>query len=96
MTAADRLVLTPFYRLRFIATGMSMLSAVLLPWLGYTATQRIAAAGLVMLIEASVRLLMDYLTTDAPLWKKQTGGDGTRWIEPMERDLVARAEAEIL
>jgi len=57
MTAAN-LVLTPFYRLRFIATGMSMLSAVLLPWLVYTATQRIAAAGLVMLIEASVRLLM--------------------------------------
>src|SRR6478672_6839243 len=57
MTAAN-LVLTPFYRLRFIATGMSMLSAVLLPWLVYTATQRIAAAGLVMLIEASVRLVM--------------------------------------
>src|SRR6476659_9942397 len=50
--------LRPFYRLRFAATGMSMLSAVLLPWLVYTATQRIAAAGLVMLIEASVRLLM--------------------------------------
>ena len=44
----------------------------------------------------AVRLLMDYLKTDAPLWKKQTGGDGTRWIEPSERDRVARAEAEIL
>lgn len=50
--------LKPFYRLRFSATGMSMLSAVLLPWIVYTATRRIAAAGLVMLIEASVRLVM--------------------------------------
>jgi hypothetical protein len=50
--------LKPFYRLRFAATGMSMLSAVLLPWLVYTATRRLAAAGLVMLIEASVRLVM--------------------------------------
>jgi len=58
MPALSSSFLKPFYRLRFIATGMSMLSAVLLPWLVYTATQRIAAAGVVMLIEASVRLLM--------------------------------------
>jgi hypothetical protein len=58
MSALSSRLLKPFYRLRFIATGMSMLSAVLLPWLVYTATQRIAAAGIVMLIEASVRLLM--------------------------------------
>ena len=58
MSALSSHVLKPFYRLRFVATGMSMLSAVLLPWLVYTATHRIAAAGLVMLIEASVRLLM--------------------------------------
>jgi hypothetical protein len=50
--------LAPFYRLRFAVTGMSMLSAVLLPWLVYTATGRIGAAGLVMLLEALVRLLM--------------------------------------
>lgn len=50
--------LTPFYRLRFAVTGMSMLSAVLLPWIVYTATGRLAAAGLVMLLEALVRLLM--------------------------------------
>jgi hypothetical protein len=58
MPSVTPLALKPFYRLRFAATGMSMLSAVLLPWLVYTATQRIAAAGLVMLIEASVRLVM--------------------------------------
>jgi hypothetical protein len=58
MTALSSHVLKPFYRLRFAATGMSMLSAVLLPWLVYTATHRIAAAGFVMLVEASVRLLM--------------------------------------
>ncbi len=35
-----------------------MLSVVLLPWLVYTATHRIAAAGAAMLLEAAVRLLM--------------------------------------
>ncbi len=30
----------------------------------------------------AVRILMDYLKTDAPLWKKETGPDGARWIEP--------------
>ena len=30
----------------------------------------------------AVRTLMDYLKTDAPLWKKETGPDGARWIEP--------------
>ena len=28
------------------------------------------------------KLLMDYLKTDAPLWKKETGPAGARWIEP--------------
>ena len=50
MSAPTSHALKPFYRLRFIATGMSMLSAVLLPWLVYTATRNIAAAGIVMLI----------------------------------------------
>ena len=58
MPSSSSHALKPFYRLRFSATGMSMLSAVLLPWLVYTATHRIAAAGMVMLIEATVRLVM--------------------------------------
>jgi molybdopterin synthase catalytic subunit len=41
-----------------------------------------------------VRVLMDYLKTDAPLWKKETDMDGTRWIEPRAEDRVRRAEAE--
>jgi len=47
-----------FYALRFVVTSMTMLSAVLLPWLVYTATKRIELAGLVMLAEAAVRLAM--------------------------------------
>lgn len=47
-----------FYALRFVVTAMTMLSPVLLPWLVYTATRRIDLAGLVMLIEAAVRLSM--------------------------------------
>ena len=35
----------------------------------------------------AVRVLRDYLTTDAPLLKKETGAGGGRWIE-------LRAEAE--
>ena len=30
--------------------------------------------------------LMDYLKSRAPFWKKETGPDGVRWIEPTERD----------
>ncbi|MBA2587925.1 MAG: molybdenum cofactor biosynthesis protein MoaE [Alphaproteobacteria bacterium] len=42
----------------------------------------------------AVRVLMDYLKTDAPLWKRETGPDGARWIEPRAEDLARRAEAE--
>ena len=41
----------------------------------------------------AVRLLMDYLKTDAPLWKKETGPDGARWIEPTAQDHARRAKA---
>jgi molybdopterin synthase catalytic subunit len=41
----------------------------------------------------AVRLLMDYLKTDAPLWKKETGPDGPRWIEPYAEDHARRARA---
>ena len=41
----------------------------------------------------AVRVLMDYLKTDAPLWKKETGPDGARWIEPHTEDHVRRARA---
>ena len=30
--------------------------------------------------------MMDYLKSRAPFWKKQTGEDGSRWIEPSVRD----------
>ena len=42
----------------------------------------------------AVRILMDYLKTDAPLWKKETGPGGARWIEPREEDYARRLEAE--
>ena len=41
-----------------------------------------------------VRVLMDYLKTDAPFWKKEVGPDGERWIEPTEDDYARRAQAE--
>ena len=42
----------------------------------------------------AVRLVMDYLKTDAPLWKRETGPDGERWIEPRAEDRARRAAAE--
>lgn len=43
---------------------------------------------------AATRLLMDYLKTDAPLWKRESGPDGERWIEPRAADFAGRARAE--
>jgi molybdopterin synthase catalytic subunit len=42
----------------------------------------------------AARILMDYLKTDAPLWKKEIGPDGQRWIEPSADDYARRAAAE--
>ena len=42
----------------------------------------------------AVRVLMDHLKTDAPLWKKETGPDGARWIEPSIEDQVRRTQAQ--
>lgn len=40
--------------------------------------------------------LMDYLKSRAPFWKKETGPDGSRWIEPRPQDHadIARWETE--
>jgi molybdopterin synthase catalytic subunit len=40
---------------------------------------------------AAVQELMDYLKTDAPIWKKETGPAGERWIEPTAEDRARRA-----
>jgi molybdopterin synthase catalytic subunit len=42
----------------------------------------------------AVRILMDYLKTDAPLWKREDGPTGRRWIEPSADDRARRAAAE--
>jgi molybdopterin synthase catalytic subunit len=42
----------------------------------------------------AVRALMDYLKTDAPLWKRETGPDGVRWIEPRPQDVLRRAHMQ--
>lgn len=42
----------------------------------------------------AVETLMDYLKTDAPLWKKESGPQGARWIEPRAEDHARRANAE--
>jgi len=43
---------------------------------------------------AAVQVLMDYLKTDAPLWKKESGPEGERWIEPRDEDRARRAAAD--
>jgi len=37
---------------------------------------------------------MDYLKSRAPFWKKETGPDGSRWIEPRAADLTDLARWE--
>jgi molybdopterin synthase catalytic subunit len=32
--------------------------------------------------------LMDYLKSRAPLWKREFGPDGARWVEPTDGDLA--------
>ena len=41
----------------------------------------------------AVRMLMDYLKTDAPLWKKECGTAGSRWVEARPGDHARRAAA---
>jgi molybdopterin synthase catalytic subunit len=38
--------------------------------------------------------LMDYLKTEAPFWKQETGPDGTHWVEAKAQDDAARARWE--
>jgi molybdopterin synthase catalytic subunit len=40
----------------------------------------------------AVDFLMDYLKTGAPFWKRESGPEGERWIEPRADDYRARDE----
>lgn len=40
------------------------------------------------------QFLMDYLKTDAPFWKQETGPAGTQWVEAKAADDVAKARWE--
>jgi molybdopterin synthase catalytic subunit len=37
----------------------------------------------------AAKFLMDYLKTAAPLWKRETGAGGTRWVEAEAKDDTA-------
>ena len=39
---------------------------------------------------AACQFVMDYLKTDAPFWKKETTGDGMRWVDARDSDTQAR------
>lgn len=41
---------------------------------------------------AAVSEMMDYLKTDAPVWKREIGTQGARWIEPTAEDYARRQE----
>lgn len=38
----------------------------------------------------AANFLMDYLKTDAPFWKRESGPDGARWVDAHEADTRAR------
>jgi molybdopterin synthase catalytic subunit len=39
----------------------------------------------------AAKFLMDYLKTSAPLWKREAGAGGTRWVEAEAKDDTAAA-----
>jgi len=39
---------------------------------------------------AACEFIMDYLKTEAPFWKKETGATGTSWVEARDSDLDAK------
>jgi molybdopterin synthase catalytic subunit len=39
----------------------------------------------------AARFIMDYLKTGTPLWKRESGPEGSRWVEAEARDDRARA-----
>lgn len=48
-------------------------------WVGVSASHREAAF-------AACEFVMDYLKTQAPFWKKESGPAGSRWLEARESD----------
>lgn len=41
---------------------------------------------------AAVGELMDYLKSEAPFWKKESGAQGEAWVEPTDQDYRAAAK----
>jgi molybdopterin synthase catalytic subunit len=39
---------------------------------------------------AACEFIMDYLKTEAPFWKKETGETGSKWVEARASDVAAR------
>ena len=39
---------------------------------------------------AACEFIMDYLKTEAPFWKKETGAAGSSWVEARDSDLQAQ------
>jgi molybdopterin synthase catalytic subunit len=39
----------------------------------------------------AAKFLMDYLKTNAPFWKRESGPEGSRWVEASEGDGLATA-----
>lgn len=44
---------------------------------------------------AAAEFLMDYLKTRAPFWKRESGSDGSRWVEANATDDAASARWQI-
>lgn len=43
----------------------------------------------------AAEFLMDYLKTEAPFWKRETGPQGATWVDARETDTAARARWSI-
>ena len=54
-------------------------------WVGVSSEHREAAF-------SACEFIMDYLKTDAPFWKKETGEQGESWVEAKASDSEARGK----
>lgn len=79
LTRHDLLDLLVIHRVGAIAAGEAIVLVAAL------SSHRAAAF-------AAVSEMMDYLKTDAPMWKREVGIAGARWIEPTAEDHARRQE----
>ncbi len=69
----------PLGRVRVIHRFGTLRPGDRIVWVGVASPHRDAAFD-------ACRFLIDYLKTEAPFWKRETGSEGSRWVDAKESD----------